>query len=146
LGGDAELLRDDLGEDRQRPLPGFNSAREERGRAVLVDLHNRGARVGRNGEPDRVPHARHAASAPLHAFAPFQPNRCAASRSDSRTTTLCSVWLVGLNDPSFSAFRNLISSGSMPRAFAMSSMCDSYPKHTCGAPNPRIAPVIVLLV
>src|SRR4030095_4483439 len=99
-----------------------------------------------HSEPNRVPHARHAAPAPLHAFAPTHPNRCAAWSSDSRTTTLCSVWLVGLNYPSLSALRNLISNGSMPRAFAMSSMCDSYPKQTCGAPNPRMAPVIVLLV
>ena len=120
VGGDAELLRDDLGQDGQRALPGFNRAGEQRGGAVFVDLDDRRARVRRDGEPDRIPHACDAASPPFHDYCLlplplpfFHPKRSAACSSDSFTTTLCSFWLVGLSDPSSSAFISRISSGSM---------------------------------
>src|SRR5204863_5957513 len=104
---DAELLRDDLREDRQRALACFNRAREQCRGAVFVDLDHRRAWICRNGKSDRVPHARDAASPLLHDRVPFlffHPKRSAAWRSVSLTTTLWSFWLVGLSDPSSSTF------------------------------------------
>ena len=77
VGGDAERLGGDLAEHRERALAGFDRAGQHRRGAVLVDLHHRRARIGRDGEADRIPHAGDAASAPLHDRA-SQPKRSAA--------------------------------------------------------------------
>src|SRR5207237_9503596 len=115
VGADAKFLRHDLREDGQRALPRLDGAGQERSGAVFVDLHHRGARVGRYGETDRVPHAGDAASTSLHAFAPlaFQPKRLAACTSVSLMTTLCNVCPVGLSEPSLRTLIIRISSGSI---------------------------------
>src|SRR6266700_3605322 len=62
-------------------------------------------------------------------------------RSNSATgaaeSTTCPV---GIVDPSCSALRTRTSTGPSPHASARRSICDSYAKQACTAPNPRIAP------
>jgi hypothetical protein len=55
-------------------------------------------------------------------------------------------WPVASREPWPMALRTRISTGSMSSAAASLSSCDSYPKHACTAPNPRIAPHGGLLV
>ena len=124
VGGDAERLGRDLAEHRERALPGLDRAGEHRRGAVLVHLYRRRARIGIDGKADRIPHAGDAASAPFHERG-SQPKRSAALRSVSLTTTLCSTWPVGLDEPSSKALSRRISSGSMPSFLAMSSICNS---------------------
>ena len=97
----------------QRALPGFHRAGEHRRGAVLVHLHHRRARIGRDGEADRIPHAGDAAAAPFHAALAVRcrssRNAAAACSSDSLTTTLCSIWPVGLSEPSSKALSSRIS-------------------------------------
>src|SRR5664279_1309448 len=102
VGGDAERLGRDLAEHCERTLAGFDRAGEHRGGAVLIDLHRRRARIGVDGETDRVPHAGYAAAAPFHERG-SQPKRSAALRSDSLIITLCSSCPVGLDEPSSKA-------------------------------------------
>lgn len=125
VSGDAQGFCRDLAENSQRTLARLHRARKERRGAVLVDLHHRGAGVGRDREAYRIPHAGDAAPAPFHERASFQPKRSAALSSDSLSTTLCKTWPVGLTEPSSKALRSRMSSGSMFNAAAMSSMCDS---------------------
>ena len=56
------------------------------------------------------------------------------------------VWLVTMLSPSRSALRVRSAIGSIRSAAASLSICASYAKHDCTAPNPRIAPVGGLLV
>src|SRR6185503_12897766 len=55
-------------------------------------------------------------------------------------------WLVTMVSPSTSAFFTRSATGSTPSAAASLSICASYAKHDCTAPNPRIAPVGGLFV
>src|SRR5690348_2949233 len=56
------------------------------------------------------------------------------------------TWPVGIVSPVDSALRARSSTGSRPSAAASLSSCDSYAKHACTAPKPRIAPQGGLLV
>ena len=56
------------------------------------------------------------------------------------------TWPVGRTDPVCRAFFRRSSTGSMPRAAASLSICPSWAKQTCTAPNPRIAPAGGLFV
>ena len=125
VGGQAQGFRRDLREHRQGPLTGFHGTGEQRRRTVRIDLHRCRTGVGGHREADGIPHAGHAASALLHACHSFQRKRSAAWVSDSFSATLCRLWPVGLREFSEKPFRNRISRGSIPRASAMSSICDS---------------------
>ena len=66
IGGDAQFLRGDLGQNGERALAGLDGAGQQRGGAVLIHLHDRRTWVSGYGEADGVPHAGHAASATFH--------------------------------------------------------------------------------
>ena len=54
--------------------------------------------------------------------------------------TLSTTWPVISRSPVSIALRSRISTGSSPHASASLSICDSWAKHACTTPKPRIAP------
>ena len=57
VGGNAQFLRRDLRQNRQRALARLHGARQQRRGAVFIHLHHGRARIGGYREADRIPHA-----------------------------------------------------------------------------------------
>ena len=65
----------------------------------------------------------------------------AVSRMHRSTgATFSTGWPVINGSPVRIALSRRISTGSMPHASANLSICDSWAKHACTTPNPRMAP------